>query len=255
MYINPGHSRRANCRVAGLDQPSCAPRTKPAARTPSHSMSPRPSATSRRLASLVQHLGSPSRSLSPTAQPVSAEDPNDATVSPRLTTGRALSLFSLSRVRVLAAGCLFLLTAASSSSGCCRLHIDHRRAGHQDGAVWRAAGHREDRDFDPGPHRRRLRHLHPALERRRARRRRVPGALPDRAPRQRDRGHLELRLRQLLLALRPRAQQRALRRRPGSLGYQGQGCRHARPRPARRQAAQGRAGAKNTAVCEKPFVY
>ena len=79
--------------------------------------------------------------------------------------------------------------------------------------------------------------------RRADRRREVPEAVPDRPQRRRDRGHLAVVLRQLVLAERPGPVQRHERRRHGALGHQGQAGRHAglpaagRQVPVRRRPA------------------
>ena len=64
-------------------------------------------------------------------------------------------------------------------------------------------------DQRAGPLRPRLRHLHPARPRRRDGRRQVPQAVPDRQGPAADRGHLAVVLRQLVLAQRAGARQRA----------------------------------------------
>ncbi len=102
---------------------------------------------------------------------------------------------------------------------------------------------------EPGLYGLGLRHVHPARLRGADGRREVPQAVPGRPQRRRDRGHLAVVLRQLVLAERPGAVQRDERRRHGALGHQGQARRHAglsapggqvpvrrRPLPARPRA-------------------
>ena len=86
-----------------------------------------------------------------------------------------------------------------------------------------------------GPLWRRLRHVHTARRRRPDGDRAVPEAVPHRPRRRRNRGHLAVVLRELVLAQRPGALQRDERRRHRALGHQGQARRHARLPAARRQ--------------------
>ena len=72
-------------------------------------------------------------------------------------------------------------------------------------------------------------------------RRSVPEAVPDRPPRRRDRGHLAVVLRQLVLAQRRRPLQRDERRRHGAVGHPRQARRTAAlPAPRRQGAARRR---------------
>ena len=68
----------------------------------------------------------------------------------------------------------------------------------------------------------------------------VPEAVPDRPARRRDRGHLAVVVRQLLLAQRPRALQRDERRRHRAVGHSRQARRPAALSAARRQGAPRR---------------
>ena len=67
----------------------------------------------------------------------------------------------------------------------------------------------------------------------------LPEAVPGRQARGPDRGHLAGALRELVLAERPRAQQRDQRRRHGALGHQGPPGRDARVPAPRRQGPRG----------------
>ena len=68
----------------------------------------------------------------------------------------------------------------------------------------------------------------------------LPQAVPHRPQRRRDRGHLAVELRQLVLAERSGAVQRDERRRHRALGHQGQARQHAGLPAARRQGAARR---------------
>ena len=111
---------------------------------------------------------------------------------------------------------------------------DHRRPDDPHRTEPDPPGRRQGLDQRAGPLRPRLRHVHAAGLRGPDGRRQVPQAVPDRPRRRRDRGHLAVVLRQLLLAERPGPVQRHERRRHGALGHQGQAGRHAGlPAPGR----------------------
>ena len=102
-------------------------------------------------------------------------------------------------------------------------------------------GRRQGPDQRAGPLRPRLRHVHPAGARGADGRRQVSQALPHRPQSRRDRGHLAVVLRQLVLAERPGPVQRHERRRHGPLGHQGQAGRHAGlPAPGGQVPVRGR---------------
>ena len=81
---------------------------------------------------------------------------------------------------------------------------------------------------EPGLVRLGLRHVHAARAGRPDGDRAVPEAVPHRPQRRRDRGHLAVVLRELVLAQRPGAVQRDERRRHRALGHQGQARRACR---------------------------
>ena len=117
---------------------------------------------------------------------------------------------------------------------------DHRHPDDPHRAEPHPAGRREGRDERAGPGRLRLRHLHPARPGGADGRRAVPQAVSHRAQRRRDRGHLAVLLRQLVLAQRRRAVQRDERRGHRAVGHQGQARQHAALPVARRQGAARR---------------
>ncbi len=86
----------------------------------------------------------------------------------------------------------------------------------------------------------RLRHLHPARPGGADGSRAVPQAVSHRAQRRRDRGHLAVLLRQLVLAQRRRPVQRDERRGHRAVGHQGQARQHAALPVAWRQGAARR---------------
>ncbi|CAA9565736.1 MAG: Starvation sensing protein RspA, partial [uncultured Thermomicrobiales bacterium] len=104
---------------------------------------------------------------------------------------------------------------------------DHRRPADLHRAGRHPPRRRQGRDERAGPVRIGLRHVHPAPNGGGDGDRGVPRAVCPRAERARDRGHLPVRVRQLLLAERPRPQQRPLRSGHGALGHQGQAGRDA----------------------------
>ena len=117
---------------------------------------------------------------------------------------------------------------------------DHRHPDDPHGTEPYPAGRRESRDERAGPGRVRLRHFHAARPGRADRRRAVPQAVSHRAQRRRDRGHLAVLLRQLVLAQRRRPVQRDERRGHRAVGYQGQARQHAALPVAWRQGAAWR---------------
>ena len=116
---------------------------------------------------------------------------------------------------------------------------DHRRARHRHRPGRAAARRGQDHDRPGRPVRLRLRHLHAAGRPRSARGGSLPQAVPRRQARGPDRGHLAGPLRELVLAQRPRPQQRDQRRRHGPLGHQGAAGRDARVPAARREGPRG----------------
>ena len=114
---------------------------------------------------------------------------------------------------------------------------------HQDdphGAESDPAGRRQGRDDGAGARRLGLRDVHAAGAGRPDGDRAVSQAVSDRAQRRRDRGHLAVELRELLLAQRAGAVQCDERRRHRAVGHQGQARRHAALSAARRQSAARR---------------
>ena len=117
----------------------------------------------------------------------------------------------------------------------------HARQGDLHRAGRHPPGRRQGRDERAGTVRAGLRHLHPAPAGGRDRRRGVPRAVPHRPRPRRHRGHLPGGVLSVLLAQRAGPEQRAVRRRHGALGHQGQARRHARLPALRRQVPRGRA--------------
>ena len=120
--------------------------------------------------------------------------------------------------------------AARAASAQDHRHQDDPHRPQSDQAGDRQGFDQRARALRPG-----LRHVHPASVRRANGRGEVPEAVPDRPQRRRDRGHLAVILRQLVLAERSGAVQRHERRRHGALGHQGQACEYAGLSIARRQ--------------------
>ncbi len=117
---------------------------------------------------------------------------------------------------------------------------DPRHQDHPHRAQSHPPGRRQGRDDRAGARRLGLRDVHAARARRRDGDREVPQAVPHRAQRRRDRGHLAVELHELVLAERPGALQRDERRRHRALGHQGQARRDAALSAARRQGAARR---------------
>ena len=116
---------------------------------------------------------------------------------------------------------------------------DHGRARDRHRAGGAAARRGQGHDRPGRPVRLRLRHVHAAGRPRASRGGPLPQAVPRRQARGPDRGHLAGPLRELVLAERPRPQQRDQRRRHGAVGHQGAAGRDARVPAPRRQGPRG----------------